>query len=105
MLLEYHLDWIKIVDSLLIAKFLASPDNYATPSKYTVSNQNTAGACGFFLFGHSSSWYGASCRGAFVTKNGQTVFSPKGSSPWSRGASGETQVLANSIYCGLCTEL
>ena len=32
MLLEYHLDWIKIVDILLIAKFLASLDNYATPS-------------------------------------------------------------------------
>ena len=25
MLLEYQLDWIKIMDSLLIAKFLASP--------------------------------------------------------------------------------
>ena len=33
MLLEYQLDWIKIVDFLLIAKFLASPDNYASPSK------------------------------------------------------------------------
>ena len=28
MLLEYQLDWIKIVDFLLIAKFLAIPDNY-----------------------------------------------------------------------------
>ena len=32
MLLEYELDWIKIVDFLLIAKFLASPDNHAYPS-------------------------------------------------------------------------
>ena len=32
MLLEYQLDWIKILDFLLMAKFLASPDNYATPS-------------------------------------------------------------------------
>ena len=32
MLLEYQLDWIKIVDFLLIAKFWASPDNYCSPS-------------------------------------------------------------------------
>ena len=32
MLLEYQLDWIKIVDFLLIAKFWASPDNYDSPS-------------------------------------------------------------------------
>ena len=31
---KFHKDWTKIVDFLLIAKFLASPDNYATPSKY-----------------------------------------------------------------------
>ena len=32
MLLEYQLDWIKIVDFLLLAKFLAIPDNYESPS-------------------------------------------------------------------------
>ena len=32
MLLEYQLDWIKIMDFLLIAKFWASPDNYYPPS-------------------------------------------------------------------------
>ena len=36
MLLECQLDWIKIVDFLVIAKFMASPDNYATPSSYFV---------------------------------------------------------------------
>ena len=34
MLLEYHLDWIKIVDFLLIAKFWASPDNYLVITLY-----------------------------------------------------------------------
>ena len=46
---------------------------------------------------------GWSCRVAFVSKNGQTVFAPKGItySPETRcGHVGETQVLANSIYCG-----
>ena len=33
MLLEYKLDWIKIVDFLLLAKFLAIPDNYESPSR------------------------------------------------------------------------
>ena len=32
MLLEYQLDWIKIVDFLLIAKFWASPNNFDSPS-------------------------------------------------------------------------
>ena len=32
MLLEYQLDWIKIVDFLLIAKFLSIPDNYDLPA-------------------------------------------------------------------------
>ena len=32
MLLEYQLDWIKIVDFLLIAKFWASPNNLYPPS-------------------------------------------------------------------------
>ena len=32
MLLEYQLDWIKIVDFLLIAKFLVIPENYDSPS-------------------------------------------------------------------------
>ena len=32
MLLEYQLDWIKIVDFLLIAKFWASPNNLYSPS-------------------------------------------------------------------------
>ena len=31
---KFHKDWMTIVDSLLIAKFLASPDNHATPSRY-----------------------------------------------------------------------
>ena len=34
--LQYQLDSIKIVDFLVIAKFMASPDNYATPSSYFV---------------------------------------------------------------------
>ena len=38
MLLEYQLDGIKIVDFWLIAKFLATPDNYDSPSK-KVSNK------------------------------------------------------------------
>ena len=29
---KFHKDWPKIMDFLLIAKFLGSPDNYATPS-------------------------------------------------------------------------
>ena len=33
MLLEYQLDWIKIVDFLLIAKFWASPNNLYPPSR------------------------------------------------------------------------
>ena len=32
MLLEYQLDWIKIVDFLLIANFWASPNNLYPPS-------------------------------------------------------------------------
>ena len=39
MLCEYQLDWIKIVDFLLIAKFLASTNNFGTPSTY-LNNQN-----------------------------------------------------------------
>ena len=35
MLLEYQLDWIKIVDFLLIAKFLASANNFGTPTTWT----------------------------------------------------------------------
>ena len=44
MFLEYKLDWIKIVDFSLIAKFLASPDNYASPSihKFCKKNQRRA---------------------------------------------------------------
>ena len=34
MLLEYQLDWIKIVDFLLIAKFWDSPNNLYLPSRY-----------------------------------------------------------------------
>ena len=33
---KFHKDWTKIVDFLLIAKFLASPDNYASPSSSVV---------------------------------------------------------------------
>ena len=29
---KFHKDWTIIVDFLLIDKFLASPDNYASPS-------------------------------------------------------------------------
>ena len=36
MFLEYQLDWIKIVDFLSIAKFLAIPDNYESPSIHWV---------------------------------------------------------------------
>ena len=32
MLLEYQLDWIKIVDFFINSQVLASPDNYTTPS-------------------------------------------------------------------------
>ena len=31
-LLEYELDWMKIVDFLLIDNFFASPDNFYSPS-------------------------------------------------------------------------
>ena len=41
MLLEYQLDWIKIVDFLLIAKFWASPDNYCSLGS-TIRNQSTS---------------------------------------------------------------
>ena len=34
MLLEFQLDWIKIVDFLLIAKFWASPLCFLSPSTY-----------------------------------------------------------------------
>ena len=34
MLLEYQLDWIKIMDFLLIAKFLTSANNFRPPSRY-----------------------------------------------------------------------
>ena len=34
MLLEYQLDWIKIVNFLLIAKFWATANNFYSPSKY-----------------------------------------------------------------------
>jgi len=53
MLLEYQLDWIKIVDFLKIAKFWASPDNYDSPS--TISNyrfsfiQSVCSTCDFFF--------------------------------------------------------
>ena len=40
MLLEYQLDQIKIVDFLLIAKFLASLDNYESPSTYFTMSPN-----------------------------------------------------------------
>ena len=33
MFLKYQLDWIKIVDSVLMAKFLAIANNFGTPSK------------------------------------------------------------------------
>ena len=52
----------------------------------------------WFLVIHLLGW---SCREAFVGKNGQTVFAPKGIiSPRESTCNGETQVLANSIYCG-----
>ena len=31
---KFHKDWTTIVDFLLIAKFLAIPDNYDSPSTY-----------------------------------------------------------------------
>ena len=42
MLLEYQLDWIKIVDFLLIAKFWASPNNFESPSTYIPFFKNIA---------------------------------------------------------------
>ena len=39
MLLEYQLDWIKIVDFLLIAKFWASLKFACTPSSFGASVQ------------------------------------------------------------------
>ena len=37
-LTKFHKDWTIIVDFLLIDKFLASTDNYASPSKSTVGD-------------------------------------------------------------------
>ena len=41
MFLEYQLDWIKIVDVLLIAKFLASAIIFASPSSYLLPAVHT----------------------------------------------------------------
>ena len=46
MMLEYQLDWIKIVDFSLIAKFLASPDNHVPPSKYHLYFTSSYETCG-----------------------------------------------------------
>ena len=40
MLLEYQLDWIKIVDFLLIAKFWASPNNLYPTSTFNFKGKN-----------------------------------------------------------------
>ena len=42
MFLEYQLDWIKIVDLLLIVKFLASANTFCTPSTTRTTTTTTA---------------------------------------------------------------